>query len=566
MEELRQLLFGREQRQLEHLQQRLENPALHAREVSRVLPQAVSLSQTEGPQLTRALTPAVEAALKDSVRRDPSVLVSAIFPIIGPAIRKAIAEAMSRLVQSLNRTLEHSLSLRGLRWRLEAFRTGKSFAEVVLAHTLVYRVEQVFLIHRRTSLLLQHVAAAPAASPGRDGDVISAMLSAIQDFVRDSFQASPGESLQTLQVGQWNVWLETGPHAMLAAVIRGPAPEDFHTTLQEALEKIHADHATALEAFDGDNAPFEPARETLETCLRVEFGEQTRPSAARLKLAVAVVLALALVWGFLTLRAHRRWRGYVNTLRAQEGIVVTDARKSGGAYTVAGLRDPLAADPAQLLVASKIDPRRVTFRWEPYQSLSADMILRRATLRLQPPPGVTLRLVNRVLVATGSAPHAWADTARRQAESLPGIAAFDTSQLQDDTLSALAAGVSAIEQTTLLFDEGTRLADGQDALLNALVAQIAELRRAAVIAGKRLRLTITGHTDTTGSEELNLRLSRQRAEQIVAQLGARGVPPGALTAVGAGSREAARDPAAGQNQPANRRATLRVTLDDAPTP
>jgi OOP family OmpA-OmpF porin len=272
------------------------------------------------------------------------------------------------------------------------------------------------------------------------------------------------------------------------------------------------------------------------------------------------------VWSFFTVRAERRWRGYVNTLRAQDGIVVTEARKSWSAYAVAGLRDPLAVDPAQLLGAAKIDPRRVTFRWEPYESLSAEMILRRATLRLQPPSGVTLRLVNRVLVATGSAPHAWADTARRRAESLPGITSFDTSQLQDDTFAALAAGVSAIEQTTVLFEEGTRLADGQGALLDKLGAQIAELRRAAVIAGKRLRLTITGHTDTTGSEELNLRLSRQRAEQIVAQLGARGVPPDALTAVGAGSRAAARDPAAGQNQPANRRATLQVTLDDAPTP
>ena len=36
-------------------------------------------------------------------------------------------------------------------------RTGRSFAEVVMLRSLVYRVEQIFLIHRETSLSLLHV-------------------------------------------------------------------------------------------------------------------------------------------------------------------------------------------------------------------------------------------------------------------------------------------------------------------------------------------------------------------------------------------------------------------------
>ena len=63
------------------------------------------------------------------------------------------------MLESLNTTLEHSLSWRSLRWRLDARRTGKSFAEIVLLNTLVYRVEQVFLIHRPSGLLLQHLTA-----------------------------------------------------------------------------------------------------------------------------------------------------------------------------------------------------------------------------------------------------------------------------------------------------------------------------------------------------------------------------------------------------------------------
>ena len=44
--------------------------------------------------------------------------------------------------------------MQGLKWRVESIRTGRPFAEIVLMHSLLYRVEQVFLIHRETGLVL----------------------------------------------------------------------------------------------------------------------------------------------------------------------------------------------------------------------------------------------------------------------------------------------------------------------------------------------------------------------------------------------------------------------------
>ncbi|NJN36331.1 MAG: hypothetical protein HC794_03820 [Nitrospiraceae bacterium] len=104
------------------------------------------------------LTPYVENGFVASIRKSPRTIVDAIAPIIGPAIRQAIARALQSMTQSFNHSLDESLSIRGLRWRVEAWRTGKPFAEVVLLHRLQYRVEQVFLIHRETGLLLHHVA------------------------------------------------------------------------------------------------------------------------------------------------------------------------------------------------------------------------------------------------------------------------------------------------------------------------------------------------------------------------------------------------------------------------
>ena len=559
LEVLRELLLGREKHQLEGLQQRIENPSVRAQDVSGVLPQAVSLATARGPQLATALTPAVESALKESVRRDPTPLVNAVFPIIGPAIRKAIAEAFSKLVQSLNQTLDHSLSVRGLKWRLEAARTGRSLAEVVLAHTLIYRVEQVLLIHQHTGLLLLHVRAPQIKS--EDAGMVSGMLTAIQDFARDSFHVPAGEMLQTLQVGDLTVWVETSPLLALAAVIRGQAPYEFRETLQAALENIHREQAPALEIFEGDAAPFELARPHLESCLQAQFAEPARrKSSARLAVGLGLILLLLGAWTFFAVREERRWAGYLDRLKAEPGIVVTEAGKRSGKFFVAGLRDPLAADPAGLLPEFKIKPGEILSRWEPYQALSAPLMLKRATQRLQPPAGVTLQVQDGVLFAGGDAPAGWADAARPRVLLLPGIHTFDTAGLVDATQALLRE----IEQTTLYFDDGVHLVPGQEGAMETLAAHLADLGADAARSGRRVRVSVVGHTDKTGTDDYNERLSRQRADQVVELLTTRGVSAAWLVPSGVGAREPWRADGSEDLAP-NRRVTFRVALDESPT-
>src|SRR4029453_8560872 len=176
---------------------------------------------------------------------------------------------------------------------------GKSFAEIVLLNTLVYRVEQVFLIHRPSGLLLQH-ATAPGA-PVQDPDLVSGMRTAIRDFVGDSFNVREDEGLQTLKAGELSVWVEQGPHALVAVVVRGTAPPALRASLQQALESVHAQYSDLLESFDGNPAKFEGARPLLETCFQQEFRErQRRASLSPTVQVVTVLILLALgTWMFV---------------------------------------------------------------------------------------------------------------------------------------------------------------------------------------------------------------------------------------------------------------------------
>jgi len=562
---IRDLLFGQEKRRLDGLQERIEDPGLHAHDVSRVLPQAVTLASAKDNKLAVALTPSVESALKESVKRDPSTLVNAIFPIIGPAIRKSIAETFGKLVQSLNQTLDHSFSPRGLKWRLEAARTGKSFAEVVLAHTLVYRVEQVLLIHKRTGLLLLHITAPDVQA--QDAGMVSGMLTAIQDFAHDSFRMAAGEALQTMQVGELNVWMESSPLVTLAAVIRGQAPREFRETLQGALESIHAEQRADLESFDGDASPFELARLHLDPCLRTQFAGTSKTKAFPVipSLALATLLLLATWIGF-TMLERQRWAGFVERLGAEPGIVITESGKRSGKFFVAGLRDPLAIEPTTLLSEFKLKRENIATRWEPYQALGPELVLRRALMILQPPTNVRLQVQDGTLRAGGHARGDWIEGARTKAAMLPGIQSYDDSGVADETQALIIARVRQVEQSALYFIKGLRLETGQEATLENLATGLIELRQLHIHRGRSLHVSLIGHTDATGTDEQNLRLSRARAGHVANLLEIRGVPADLLEPAGIGAREPLTTELPEQDHLKNRRVTFRVKREQIPAP
>lgn len=567
-EMVRELLLGREKTQISRLQERLENPELRAQDVGRVLPEAVRACVAEGDRLARALVPSVESALQESVRRKPSILTNAIFPVIGPAIRRASAEAIGRLVQSVNQALEHSLSLRGLKWRLEALRTGRSYAEIVLCRTLVYRVEQLYLIQRSSGLLLHHLAQ-PDVAP-QQADVVSGLLTAIRDFVADSFASHPEEGLHTLEVGGLSVWVETGPHAILAAVIRGHPPAELRQALQSALERVHAEYAPALQSAEASPPALAESAPILSGCL---LGRISRPAARSFRAfwaATIVVLVLAGWWVFSVVRDNRRWAGYLGRLAAEEGIVVSDASKQHGRFRVVGWRDPFAVDPASLLEEFGLEPERVVAHWEPYQGMTPSLVLRRARRSLGPPEGVELGFEAGVLRASGVAPKTWIAEAGARAVSIPGVEDFDASRVFDPLESRLSESVRNIEATTLYFGETTRLVAGQEEAVRRLAAASKTLLETARRADRRFQIRIQGHTDRTGTSEYNLRLSQQRAEEARALLESQGLPADGFQTVGLGASQPLRPGASPAEETQNRRVSFRVVFEasapDGPRP
>jgi outer membrane protein OmpA-like peptidoglycan-associated protein len=92
-----------------------------------------------------------------------------------------------------------------------------------------------------------------------------------------------------------------------------------------------------------------------------------------------------------------------------------------------------------------------------------------------------------------------------------------------------------------------------------------EIARIADVLNRypQTRVTIEGHTDSTGSETGNMRLSEERAKAVGDVLAARGVDPGRVTTVGLGESRPVASNATAVGKQLNRRVTLLVVPIEA---
>ena len=530
--------------------------------------EAIQMRREQGDDqaLSNALAPTIQDTLRESVRRDPHVLADALFPVMGPAIRKSITEALRGMLETFNEALEHSLSWRGIQWRVEAFRTGRPFSEVVLMHSLLFRVEQVFLIHRETGLVLNHVVAPAVAT--QDASMVAGMLSAIQQFVKDSFESQRSNTLDRMDVGELEVWIEEGPGAVLASVIRGHAPESYRTAMKEALENIQQNYSSALAHFEGDAGPFRAADDQLTPLLEAQFKDHSeakghRPRAALI--AGGVILALIAIPLAYSGYLLWEWSRFLKVLRQQPGIVVMSYAREGGRYRIQGFRDPLAANPEELLSRAGIDPKSADLDLKPFYSMEDDIVLKRANLLLHPPLGVKLTEKDGQLRAEGIASPQFIARLEERAPWIAGINSIDDSHLENSNLVEMNRVRTSLESAVLLFPIGRAdLETGQEQAVASAQNDIRALISAANHLNGKLSIDVIGHTDVTGVEGTNLVLSKQRADVIFANLVRAGVKSEYLRASGVGTSEPLRNEDTEEGRRLNRSVTFKVAFSPAP--
>lgn len=83
-------------------------------------------------------------------------------------------------------------------------------------------------------------------------------------------------------------------------------------------------------------------------------------------------------------------------------------------------------------------------------------------------------------------------------------------------------------------NNSTRFIDGQEDTFSLIIDTIQQIEKIQSKLKNPFQITILGHTDSSGTEKLNLKLSRNRAEKILNHLIVSGINPAFLNISGIG--------------------------------
>jgi len=293
----------------------------------------------------------------------------------------------------------------------------------VMLNTLLYRVEQVFWIHKDTGLLLAHQSFDPSLS--EDADVVSSMLTAVGDFIQDSFQGDQDQEVQSLRLGDLEVLIEQAPDSVLAIVCRGNPPRSLQVSLGESLEELQQTFHSHLKAFEGDTSTFAAAHDLISPLLLVDYVEHEKKSPMKLIWGLACGVVVFVSWSSWDFYQYEQriqhWNAYVQALKDTPGLVITDVDERDGVHHIYGLRDTLSIQAANLLGKYQLQASDVRYHFQPYHALNPDIMLKRLWHASKAPKSISMNIQDDVLYVHGTASKAWLTQLQSMTQWMDGI-------------------------------------------------------------------------------------------------------------------------------------------------
>ncbi len=540
---LKQLLLEDDRAELARVDANAQQAQMRHDELPETLPQILNASYrgAGSEQLSKALSGPLADALAGAVQKKRQVVVDALFPVILPAIRRAVAEMLRDFSNSINQVSESFFTVRGVKWRMEAWRSGTPYAQVALKHTLKYRIDHLFLIQRDSGLVLYYESAKNSSE--LDQDAVAGMLSAIQEFVRDSVGGRDGGGLRSATVGEHLLWVAEGPQANLAALIQGVPPSELTLALQEKLEVLHARYADALQKTPEQAQAEAPLADELDlvalNSLAGSKSDSNRASSLQKRASLtplSVGIGLALFLFLASLVVNGWWSNQIDRARAQlnstAGFVPLAIRhhwiwpgfrnlswrpSQYRNVLIEGLQDPLLKLAPNIL-NSHLGAAQVNWQTRPYVSADAEIVLHRARLLLQTPDSVQLRLDGAILKLSGVANADWLRAQKMRVLHIPGVEQIDFSAINNLDIERARKLQNDITQMIVPLQGAVDPDAATQIQLDRLTNLLREWSQTQYRLESPAQIYCFGLNDETGQAILNQNLRAQRAQWLRLEL------------------------------------------------
>lgn len=524
--------------------------------VKEVVSEAINDREKQDNSVSQVLLPVVEHSIQKSFKQQRKELIDYIFPLVGDLVRKYVAASLREFIEKTNDIIESSLSFRGLKWRYQAWRSGMSYAKYVIAQTHIYKIHQVLLIHKETGILL-HSASANSVD-NENSELISSMLTAINDFVADSFSTHSGGSEQELaeiKTKEFSLYLKQGPSALLVASVTGTISPSAKHQLQTSLEYIHKMYVDELHKFNGDTSTFSVVESTLQACL-LEEQKSSQQKNTWLAIVLFGVTGLFLGWlSFLYWQASNIVTTFENGLTGQNGITLTHAEVSDTRNVeITIMRDPASISIDDWMDKQSIDKDRIEVNEIPVISLASDVVTQKINNVLRQFPQI-MYAKGRLSIQHGMESQLHTGDVILLESMLRNIPGVDSDKLLGD-ISHIQniASTNSIDSSAIQHLLGKLIGEISNIRIEFAVNQsdipqfeaekikiISEKFNKIQIVAEQLNkkplLLVLGTSDTQGTQDRNQMLSIERAENVKNRLVQHGVNASFLQTVAIGQVE-----------------------------
>lgn len=529
--ELRALLLGKDYALITDVIRRQSRDL-----VKDVLAEALHDRQKQDQAIDKVLQPIVERSVEQSVSVHSDKLIGYLYPLVGSLVRKSVKSYLTDLIEKTNQLLENSLTIKGLKWRIQANQAGVSFAQYVASQTFVYRVDHLLLIHRETGILLKSID--HNALVGSNADLISSMLTAINDFVADSLvhNHENEEQLQTIKTDNYTLLIKSGPYAIIVVAVTGNAPHQLSEQVQQTLENIHRLYDEELRVFNGDTSGFEDADSQLRECLlsqekNTETTIKKKPWLAWLLLTFIFIGGV--YWGFLGWQSQQL-KNQVLRLNDVPGYIVKQLNV-GLDLTIhlELIRDPNTESVAHWLANNKISFKNLALTEHYFMSAEPELIQQKIIKIIQKYPMLNHQKSENKIQLEGKLSR---ENKKQFFSELAGLGVevkhyVDVSKLKYDVINIKQTStleqkkqlfllqVAEINNHQLDFNVGEQqLVAEMQQQLKILVQKYQQLEVLATSLNYRLSLIVIGTSDNSGSQYTNQKLSLARALNVKKEL------------------------------------------------
>lgn len=178
----------------------------------------------------------IREMVRKEIKDSTSEIIEAIYPVMGDLIKRYVRYQFDGFLDKVNTQVENTFSLKSWRNRIKGWLSGLSNQEVLIQETLASEIEEVFIIHRDSGLLIGFYSNNNIA----DVDMMAGMLTAIKQFIAGAFNAEG--NLESISHGKYTILVNDHFKYYVAAVISGKLNNTFREAFRQHVDSFSAKH------------------------------------------------------------------------------------------------------------------------------------------------------------------------------------------------------------------------------------------------------------------------------------------------------------------------------------